>query len=308
MNRTDTPPHDRGEDKYSGVMAASLAFVFWGVLPIYWKLLKEVPALEILCHRTLWSVLVTLGLIVFLGRRRSLWRAVTNLKTVVTFTFIALLLAANWLIYIWAVNAGHIIEASLGYFINPLINVLFGVIFFGERMRFVQWCALFMVCCGVIYLTVYYGQFPWIALSLAVCFATYGLLHKKNSLPALEGFCLETIVLFIPAVLFLLIIEIKGNGSFGHVDLSQSLLLVGTGIVTAAPLLLFGYAASKIPLSTLGLVQYLAPTINLLIGIFMYGESFPRERMIGFMLIWVALLLYAAENTVRRIRVGRKVL
>ncbi len=192
--------------------------------------------------------------------------------------------------------------------IHVKANVLFGVFFFGEQMWVVQWCALFMVCCGVIYLTVYYGQFPWIALSLAVCFATYGLLHKKNSLPALEGFCLETIVLFIPAVLFLLILEIKGNGSFGHVDLSQSLLLVGTGIVTAAPLLLFGYAASKIPLSTLGLLQYLAPTINLLIGIFMYGESFPRERMIGFMLIWVALLLYAAENTVRRIRVGRKVL
>lgn len=206
------------------------------------------------------------------------------------------------------VNAGHILEASLGYFINPLINVLFGVIFFRERLRPAQWSALFMVCCGVIYLTVYYGQFPWVAMTLAVSFAIYGLLHKKHTLPPLEGFCLETMVLFIPAVLFLLLVEIKGNGSFGHVGLSQSLLLASTGLVTAAPLLLFGYAASKIPLSTLGLLQYLAPTINLLIGIFLYGESFPKERMIGFTMIWIALFLYATENILIRIRLARDVL
>jgi len=307
MNRDDILQEEKGA-RYSGVLAASVAFVIWGVLPIYWKLLQGIPAYEILCHRMSWSVLVTFGLILILGKKRSLWQALKNPRTVVIFTLIALLLACNWLIYIWAINAGHIIEASLGYFINPLINVLFGVIFFRERMRPAQWAALFLVCCGVLYLTIYYGQFPWIAITLAVSFAIYGLLHKKTSVPPLEGLCLETIVLFVPAVLFLLVMETKGYGSFGHISLSQSLLLAGTGLVTAVPLLFFGYAASKIPLSTLGLLQYLAPTINLLIGIFMYGESFPKERMIGFTLIWVALLLYVGENMVRRIRQGREVL
>ncbi len=293
-------------DKHSGVVAATIAYLLWGTLPVYWKLLLEVPAYEILCHRMVWSLLVTGGLVLVLGKQRSLWASLKDLKTVAIFTLVALLLGVNWLVYIWSVNAGYIIEASLGYFINPLINVLLGVIFFKERMRPMQWFALLLVCCGVVYLTLYYGQFPWIALTLALTFSVYGLLHKKISVPPLEGLCLETIVLFVPALFFLVLVEVKGNGAFYHGGQSTSLLLAGTGAVTAIPLLFFGYAAKKMSLSTLGLLQYMAPTISLLIGIFMYGESFPQERVIGFSIIWAALLLYISDNMVNRARQKKK--
>jgi chloramphenicol-sensitive protein RarD len=295
-------------EKFGGLAAASSSYILWGILPIYWKLLQDVPAYEILCHRMSWSLVVTLLLIFVLGRKRFLWRVLKERKTVLVFTLIAFLLAVNWLIYIWAVNNGRIIEASLGYFINPLINILFGMVFFRERMRPVQWLALALVCCGVFYLTFYYGHFPWIAIVLAITFATYGLLHKKVALPPLDGLCLESLVLFFPAFVFLCYLEITGNGSFMHGDTALSLLLFGTGVVTAVPLLFFGYAANKIPLSTLGLLQYMAPTINLLIGLFVYNESFPPERMVGFSLIWMALLIYVAENLVRRVRVEKRTL
>ncbi len=297
---------DRLSEKHSGVVAATLAYVLWGILPIYWKLLLVVPAYEILCHRMAWSLLVTGGLVFILGKQHSLLSSLRDLKTVAIFTLIALLLAVNWFVYIWSVNAGYIVEASLGYFINPLINVLLGVLFFKERMRPIQWFAIGLVCCGVIYLTVYYGQFPWIALILALSFSVYGLLHKKISVPPLEGLCLETIVLFVPAVLFLVAVEVSGNGTFYHAGQSTSLLLVGTGAVTAIPLLFFGYAANQMSLSTLGLLQYIAPTISLLIGIFLYEESFPQERIVGFSIIWVALLLYISYNMVNRARQNKK--
>lgn len=288
---------------FAGLLAAAGAFTLWGVLPVYWKLLQEVPAYEILCHRMAWSLVLTLGLVFFTGRRAVFRQATKDRKNLTTFTATGLLLAVNWLIYIWAVNAGFIVEASLGYFINPLINVLLGMIFFGEKMRPVQWFALFLAFLGVVYLTVYYGRFPWIALVLAGCFATYGLLHKKNSLGALDALCLETGILFLPAAAILIGLASSGGGSFGRIDLSGTLLLVGTGLVTTVPLLLFGYAAHKIPLSTLGLMQYLAPSINLLLGVFVYGEDFPQARVIGFILIWAALALFMAENLLRRYRV-----
>ena len=295
-------------EKYGGLAAASSSYILWGILPIYWKLLQEVPAYEILCHRMSWSLVVSLLLILVFGRKRFLWQVLKERKTVLVFTLIAFLLAVNWLIYIWAVNNGHIIEASLGYFINPLINVLFGMIFFRERMRPVQWLALALVCCGVLYLTFYYGHFPWIAIILAVTFATYGLLHKKVALPPLDGLCLESLVLFLPALVFLCYLEVTGNGSFLRGDMPLSLLLFGTGVVTVVPLLFFGYAANKIPLSTLGLLQYMAPTINLLIGLFLYNERFPRERMVGFSLIWIALLMYIVENLMTRMRGEKRTL
>lgn len=291
-----------------GILAAAAAFILWGILPAYWKLLQEVPAYEILCHRMSWSLLLTLGLVVVTGRRALFRQALKERKNIITFTTTGLLLAVNWLLYIWAVNAGFIVEASLGYFINPLINVFFGMVFFREKMRWVQWFALLLACCGVTYLTVFYGQFPWIALVLATCFGIYGLLHKKNNLGALDGLCLETGILFLPATAVLVGLASTGGGSFGRIDLSGSLLLVGTGVVTTVPLLMFGYAAHKIPLSTLGLLQYLAPTINLVIGVFVYGEEFPRTRMVGFMLIWGALVIFMAENLFRRFFNKRKIL
>jgi len=287
---------------YGGILAAAFAFFCWGILPVYWKLLQDVPAYEILCHRMAWSLILTILITFAMRRQHEFWKMLCNRRNLLVYGSTASLLALNWVIYIWAVNAGHIIETSLGYFINPLINVLFGMIFFQERMRPIQWLALFLVFLGVVYLTVYYGRFPWIALVLAFSFGTYGLLHKKHALGALDGLCLETAILFVPAVMLLVVVELTHGGAFGHIGMQRSLLLAGTGLVTTVPLLLFGFAARRIHLSTLGLLQYTAPTINLLLGIWMYGEPFPLERMIGFILIWTALALYLTETMVRRYR------
>lgn len=291
--------------QYTGILAAIGAYILWGILPIYWKALKSVPAYEILCHRMSWSLLFTLGLIFLLRRLSSFKRTVCNRRNVLIFSVAALLLAGNWLLYIWAVNAGYVIEASLGYFINPLISVLFGMIFLKEKLRKGQAAALFIAFLGVLYLTFYYGEFPWIALCLACSFAVYGLLHKKTSSPALEGLCLETLVLFLPATLFLVFIDAKGSGSFGHGSIGQSALLFGTGLITSLPLLLFGFAAQNISLTHLGLLQYIAPSINLLLGIFIYNEPFPFSRMFGFILIWSALALYVVEAVILRRRQER---
>jgi chloramphenicol-sensitive protein RarD len=291
-----------------GLLAAAGAFVLWGVLPAYWKLLQQVPAYEILCHRMAWSLVLTLGLVFITGGHAVFRQALRERKNIITFSATGLLLAVNWLLYIWAVNAGFIVEASLGYFINPLINVFFGMIFFKEKMRPIQWLALLLAFFGVLYLTLYYGQFPWIALVLATSFAIYGLLHKQNNLGALDALCLETGILFLPAAAIIIGLAFTGGGAFGRIELSGSLLLIGTGVVTTVPLLLFGYAAHKIPLSTLGLMQYLAPTINLMLGIFIYGEEFPTTRMIGFMLIWGALAIFMADNLLRRLRNQKRIL
>lgn len=290
---------------HSGMIAAALAYILWGILPVYWKALKTVPAPEILCHRMSWSLLFTIGLILLLRRFRSLAGIVRDGKSVLLFSGAATLLAGNWLLYIWAVNAGYVIEASLGYFTNPLISVLFGVIFMKERLRPGQVGALLVAFSGVVYLTVYYGQFPWIALCLACSFAVYGLLHKKTSVPALEGLCLETMVLFLPATAFLIYREMVGTGAFGHGGFNQTALLFGTGLITSLPLLLFGYAAQKISLTHLGLLQYIAPSINLLLGIYLYHEPFPLTRVVGFVLIWSALLLYVAEGLLLKNRQKR---
>ncbi len=294
--------------RYSGMLAALSAFIIWGVLPIYWKALKAAPPLEILCHRMSWSLIVTLGLILATRRFQEFRVVAANRGNLLIFGSSAFLLALNWLIYIWAVNAGFIVEASLGYFINPLISVVMGVIFFKERLRPGQCAALFLVVAGVVYLTVFYGRFPWIALSLAASFATYGLLHKKSSVSSIDALGLEILIFFIPAAGYLFYLEGSGGGYFIHGGLLPSLLLVGTGIITSFPLLLFGYATHKIPLSTLGLLQYTAPSINFFIGIFLYHEDFPRERMIGFLIIWTALLLYLLEGAICKLRQKRAVL
>ena len=294
--------------RYSGMLAALCAVIIWGVLPIYWKALKAAPPLEILCHRMSWSLIVTMGLIIVTRRFKEFRGVAANRGNLLIFGSTAFLLALNWLIYIWAVNAGFIVEASLGYFINPLISVVMGVIFFKERLRPVQCAALLLVVAGVVYLTFFYGRFPWIALSLASSFAVYGLLHKKSSVSSIDALGLEILIFFVPATGYLFYLEGTGGGYFIHGGLGPSLLLIGTGVITSFPLLLFGYATHKIPLSTLGLLQYTAPTINFFIGIFLYHEDFPRERMIGYLIIWVALALYLAEGAVRKMRQKKAVL
>jgi chloramphenicol-sensitive protein RarD len=294
--------------EYKGVLAAASSFLMWGLLPIYWKLLDAVPSSEILCHRMTWSLLVTLGLLVVMKKLRGFLDLFTNKKNLAYFFFTALLLSVNWLIYIWAVNSGYIIESSLGYFINPLVSVCFGVVFLKESIRTGQWISIIIALLGVCYLTWSYGHFPWIAVSLASTFAIYGLLRKITPVPALEGLCLETVMLFVPALGFLVYIEMSDGGAFVHGGVRQTLLLAGTGLVTTIPLLCFCYAAQKIPLYLVGLLQYIAPTINLLVGIFLYHEAFPRERMIGFAIIWIALIVFVIEGLVRQLHQHRMAL
>jgi len=285
-----------------GVPAAIVAYVIWGFLPIYWKSVQAASAAEILCHRICWSLLVCLLLLWPLRQAGELAKVLRDRRRLPLYAATSLLLTSNWLLFIWVVNAGYILEGSLAYFINPLISVLFGVLFFRERLFPAQIAALSLVAVGIVYLTVFYGKFPWIALALATSFGIYGLLHKKATEPVLTGMLVETILVFPLSLAFLIWLEIHGGGHFVHAGLEQSLLLAGAGLVTSLPLLLFNFAAQRIPLSLVGLLQYLSPTINLLIGLFLYHEDFPRDRLIGFSIIWLALLFYLAAGALRRLR------
>jgi len=288
-----------------GVTAGVTSFVIWGLLPIYWKLVVSVPALEILCHRISWSLLVALALLAVSGNLKGFISLFRQRGKFLYFLLTSVILSVNWLVFIWSVNTGQIVEASLGYFINPLVSVCFGVFFLKERLRPLQWFSVFLAFVAVCYLTFLYGSFPWIALSLAATFACYGLLRKITPVPPLEGLCLETTILFVPAMLILLVFEVRGGGAFLHAPASIKWLLAGSGIVTSVPLLLFCYAAQRIPLYLLGILQYLAPTINLSVGIYLFHESFPPERMAGFAMIWLALAIFVGDGLTRQLKTHR---
>lgn len=279
-----------------GIVYGIGAYTIWGLLPIYWKALQHVPAAEILTHRMVWSLLFILGLLAVQHNWSWLKTSLKQPRTLLIFFTTAIFLSVNWFTYIWGVNAGFIVETSLGYFINPLISVVLGVLFLRERLRSGQIFALALAAAGVAYLTFRYGSFPWIAITLALTFGFYGLLRKIAPLEAKEGLALETSVLFLPALSYLLYLEIIGKGSFGHVNLTTSILLIGAGIATAIPLLLFGLAARRITLTNLGLLQYIAPTMQFILGVLVYKEGFGVDQMIGFGLIWTALLVYTAEG------------
>jgi len=286
-----------------GVWLAVGAYALWGVLPVYWKAVQSVPAPEILAHRILWSFAFLAGLVAW-RRAGSSLRAALSPRTLRIYGLAAALLSVNWLTYIWAVNAGRIVETSLGYFINPLVSVALAVVFLRERLRRLQGLCVALAATGVAYLTWQHGALPWVALLLAGSFALYGLLKKTAPLPALQGLTLETALLWLPALAFLLWSEAHGQAAFGHTGSRVTLLLVFTGVVTALPLLLFAAAARKVSLTTLGLLQYLAPSCQLLIGVLVYGEPFGRTRVLGFGLIWAALALYSAEGLWRARRLG----
>jgi chloramphenicol-sensitive protein RarD len=273
------------------------------MIPIYFKLIQTTPALQILGHRIVWSFVLLIGILTLRHEWRNFRLAAFHKKTFLVYTAAALLLAVNWGTYVWAVNAGYIVESSLGYFINPLVNVLLGVVFLRERLRPIQWAPIGLAALGVAYMTISYGQLPWIALVLAFSFGLYGLVKKVASLNSLHGLTLETAILFIPASLFLLFAEQQGNGSMGHTTLLINLLLMGTAIVTVLPLLLFGAAVRSIPLSLIGLLQYVAPTCQFLIGVLIYHEPFTHERLIGFSMIWTALIFLWVEGMIARRRV-----
>jgi len=281
------------------------AYLLWGLFPLYWPLLEPAGATEILAHRVVWS----LGFVVLLlstrrqsGRLRSL---ATQPRTLAPLGLAAVVIAVNWLTYIWGVNNGHVVETSLGYFINPLVTVLFGVLIFAERLRRAQWTALGIAAAAVVILTVDYGRLPWIALTLAMSFAIYGVLKKKSGVGPVEGLTVETAVLVVPAVGFLLLQQAGGVGTFGHAGAVNAVLLAGTGIVTAVPLLLFAGAAQRLPMVTMGLLFYLTPAMQLTWGVVVGHEPMPAARWLGFALIWLALLVFTLD-AVRRTRVDRR--
>ena len=279
-----------------GILYAIGAYFLWGLFPIYWKLIQGVPVLEIIGHRIVWAFIFVLMVVAATKDWRGIKSAIKDRKILFTFFVTGILLFINWLVYVWAVNAGYIVDASLGYFINPLVNVILGVIFLRERLRLWQWIPVGIAALGVIYLTFSYGALPWIGLTLAFSFGTYGLLKKTAPLKSIHGFTLETGMLFFPALAYLLFLELTSQGAFPHGSTLETILLVLTGVATGLPLLLFGAAARLIPLSTLGFIQYMAPTLQFLIGVLIYGEAFTLDRMIGFGLIWLALLIYSVDS------------
>jgi chloramphenicol-sensitive protein RarD len=284
-----------------GVWSAVGAYLLWGLLPIYWKALQAVPAIQILCHRFVWSFVFLISLILIRGEWASFKRVFTSRKTLLIYTAAACLLAVNWLTYIWGVNAGFVVETSLGYFINPLVSVLLGVFFLKEKLRPFQWMIVSLAGLGVLYLTFSYDGVPWIALILAFSFGIYGLVKKTAPLGSLHGLGLETTILLLPTTLYLLYAQAQGVGAFRNVNTTTTVLLAFTGVVTAFPLLLFASAARRINLSTLGILQYIAPTCQFLLGILVYHETFTFARLIGFVIIWSALILFTFEGmSVRR--------
>ena len=288
-----------------GVLYAFVSYVIWGFLPIYWKALPSVPALEILSHRVVWSFLFLLLVLAYKNYWHWIGPAVRDRRTLLTFVAATTMLAINWLVYIWAVKANHVVESSLGYFINPLINVVLGVIFLRERLRPWQLVAVGIAAAGVLYLTVAVGSLPWIGLTLGFSFGSYGLLRKQAQLNSLEGLTFETGLLFLPTLGYLFYQEQMGVGAFGHATLLTTFMLIFAGVVTALPLLLFAAGARRIPLSTLGFIQYVTPTLQFLLGVFLYGETLTLARLWGFCLIWLALLLYSTEGILERRRAAQ---
>ena len=280
-----------------GIVYATFAFFCWGLFPLYFHALAEVPALEMLAHRMLWSLLFLA--LVLTARRQWKWLPQTlgRPRVLASFVASAVLLSANWFVYIWSVNNGHVIDASLGYFINPLVNVLLGVVVLKEKLRRAQWIAITLAACGVLWLTWSAGQVPWIALILGITFGSYGLLRKTAALAALEGLSLETMILFPLALIYVVWLTMNGQNTFVNSEFdSTRWLLAAAGPITAIPLLLFAAGARKIPMAALGLLQYLSPTMQALLGVWVFHEAFPPARLVGFVIIWAALALYVAEG------------
>ena len=283
------------------------AYLIWGLLPLYWPLLEPAGALEILAHRIAWSLLVVLGILLVRNRWDFVRRLLADPRATLALTGAAVLIGVNWLVYIWAVNADHVVETSLGYFINPIVSVLLGVGLLGERLRPLQWAAVAIGAVAVVVLTVAYGRLPWIALTLALTFGIYGLVKKQVGarVAAVESLAVETVVLVLPALAVVAWLELSGRAEFGHAGTGHALLLAAAGPITVVPLLFFAGAARRIPLSVLGLLQYLAPVLQFLIGVAVRHEDMPASRWIGFALVWTALAVLSVEGLAVRRRRAR---
>jgi chloramphenicol-sensitive protein RarD len=296
-------------DARRGLWIAIASFLLWGVMPLYWHALKVVPSLQIVMHRIVWSTVFVAGYLTW-QQRDWLRAALSRPRVAWMLALSGVLIAFNWGLYIWAVNAGHVVESSLGYFINPLVSVLFGVLFLRERLTRVQWVSVALATLGVLWLTVQYGRPPWIALGLALSFALYGLIRKLAAVDAIAGLGIESVYLFAPALATLLWSEAHGHGGFlpmhgaaGWGVALDSMLVFG-GALTALPLIGFAYAVRRAPLSVVGLLHYISPTLQFLIGVLLLGEAFDRDRAVGFVFIWIALALFAGEGLWRTQRRG----
>lgn len=279
-----------------GIWHAVGAYVSWGFFPVYFKWLRDVPALQLIGHRIVWSCLILCG-VVLLTRQWAAFRAQSRSPRVLLIYLVAaILIGINWLVFVWAINADRVIEISLGYFISPIVNVFMGVLFLRERLRPRQWLSIGLAAAGVLYLTFAYGALPWIAVALALSFGIYGLVKKSAPLGSLNGLTLETAILFLPALFYLLYSYAVGQDAFLHAGIVSDVLLIGSGLLTAIPLLLFASASQRIPLWQLGILQYIAPTLQFLLGTLVYKEPFTHAQLGGFALIWAALTIFAVEN------------
>ena len=287
---------DSDQRTISGIAFGGASFLIWGISPLYWKALGSVPAVEIVLHRIVWSFLFLMPLIILRKRWSAFRSALKNKKVMPALLASAILVSCNWLIYIWAVNAGHLLQASLGYYINPLVNVLLGMVFLRERLRRPQMFAVLLASLSVLYLTFFFGQFPWIALVLAFSFGLYGLIRKLAPVGSLVGLTIETLMLTFPALLWLLYLSLTGTGIFLNQNIKIDLLLVASSLVTAVPLLFFSLGTRRLQLSTVGILQYIAPSCMFLMAVFLFKEPFYRAQVICFIVIWTALAIYSTDS------------
>ena len=292
--RSSGAPYDT-----SGLVAGVAAFVTWGIVPVYWKLLRFVPAGEILAHRFVWTCVFMILLLSWQARWGEVFANLRSRRTALFCTASGLAIAVNWGVFIWAVNAGHVLETSLGYFMTPLVNVLFGAIFLRERLTRLQLLSVLLATGAVLYLTLGFGRLPWIALTLCFSFGLYGLLRKVSGAAPIPGLFLETTVIVPLALGWLIYVGGTTGPHFGRASFGLSLLLLSTGIVTGLPLLWFAHAARHLRLTTLGFLQYLAPSCTFFLGIFVFHESFRRAQMVTFALIWIALAIFTADAVAR---------
>ncbi|GAB3104654.1 EamA family transporter RarD [Lysobacter terrae] len=295
-------PHSENR---AGLWVAIASFVLWGLMPLYWHLLKVVPSLQIVAHRVIWSTLLVVAWLLWKQGRGWLRAALARPRAAWMLGLSGALIGFNWSLYIWAVNAGHVVESSLGYFINPLLNVVLGVAFLHERLSRSQWAAVALAAAGVLWLTIQFGQPPWIAICLALSFALYGLLRKLLAIDAVAGLGVESVYLFLPALAVMLWGASHGQGGFLPADgapgwgLGVDALLIFGGALTALPLIGFAFAVRRVPLSVVGLLQYIAPTLQFLTGVFVFHEAFDRNRLIGFVFIWIGLAIFALDGALR---------
>ncbi len=287
-------------DAAVGSLCALGAFGFWGFMPVYFKAVEAVPPLEILAHRVVWSVVLVGGGLFLLGKGPEVTRALRNTALLKRLTVATLLLSGNWLLFIWAVTNEHILQGSLGYYINPLLNVLLGVALLKERLSIPQWTAIGLSAMGVLVLTFGLGAFPWIAIGLAMLFSLYGYVRKTTPIGAAPGLLIETLILLLPAVGYLLYLHMTGDGAFGQYGWVFDLKIAAAGIITAVPLVLFAAAALRLRYATVGVFQNITPTLHFLVGVFLYGEIFTTSHAITFGLIWVALAIYTTDTLRRR--------